>query len=115
MRKQNVPELVSGEIQSTYLLPDKDVVDYLWLIFERKTGYIPEESASENGDAGKVQGNDELSYELAQNIILEHRMKVMLCAKTEGESLVECSSSWELCETIAHCLLGVFVALYSDT
>ena len=79
---------------------------------------IPEESAYENGDASEVQGNDGLSlsaYELAQNIILEYRMKVMLCAKTEGESLVECSSSWELCETIAHCLLGVFVALYSDT
>ena len=103
------------KIQSTSLLPNNvaDVVDCLWPIF----GDIREESASESGDVDEVQGCDRHSgsaYELAQDIIQECRMKVVLCAKTEGKSLVECSSSWELCESIAHCLLGVFCALHSD-
>ena len=90
------------------------MVDCLWPIFARKTGYICEESASES--VGEVQGNDRPSgsaFELAQDIIQERRIKTVLCAQTEGKSLVECSSSWELCETITHCLLGVFCALYS--
>ena len=103
------------KIQSTSLLPNNvaDVVDCLWPIF----GDIREESASESGDVDEVQGCDRHSgsaYELAQDIIQERRIKAVLCTTTEGKSLVECSGSWELCETIAHCLLGVFCALYSD-
>ena len=93
------------------------MVDCLWPVFARKTGDICEESAPESGNVGEVQGNDRPSgsaFELAQDIIQERRIKTVLCAQTEGKSLEECSSSWELYETIAHCLLGVFCALHSD-
>ena len=108
----------SRKLQSTSLLVADNVGDAmhcLWPIFAKKTGEIPEESASESGDTGQVQGNDGISkyseYELAQDIILDRRMQVVLYAKTEGKLLTKCSSSWELCESIAHCLLGMLRAL----
>ena len=107
----------TGDMQSTsLLLPDNvdDVAHCLWPISTniQKTG-ISEGSTTNSGSEGEKHKDrpNKSSYEHARNIVVDRRMKVQLWSKTEGKSLSECSSSWELCESIAHSLLGMFCAL----
>ena len=114
----------NGKKQSTSVLVPTDeqtVEQCLWPLYVESRKQTPDvapeggESESEGQTDGRT--NEDLNTStstVVHNIVVEERVKVLLVVETEGKSLVQCSSSWELCESIAHCLLGVFCALYSD-
>ena len=105
----------NGNKQSTSVLVPRDkVAQYVWpLYIEPKESKSEATSKAGNKGESKGQTNEDPNRPptvVVQSIVVEERVKVLLVVETEGKSLLKCSSSWELCESIAHCLLGGFHA-----
>ena len=105
----------NGKLQSTSdLVPRDNVSQYVWSLYMEPKESKPDATSK----AGSKGENKELTTEerkaaidiLIQRVVVEERVKVLLAVETEGKSLTKCSTSWELCESIAHCLLGGFHA-----
>ena len=109
----------NGKKQSTSdLVPTDNVAQYVWPLYIEPKESKPD-ATSKAGNKGESKGqNKEQTTEdrnaaldtLIKRVVVEERVKVLLAVETEGKLLTKCSSSWELCESIAHCLLGGFHA-----
>ena len=110
----------NGKKQSTSVLVPTDeqtVEQCLWPLYVESRKQTPDvapeggESESEGQTDGRTNEDLNTSTNIAvHNIVVEERVKVLLAVETEGKLLTKCSTSWELCESIAHCLLGGFHA-----
>ena len=112
-KKQSTSVLVPTDEQTVtqYLLP-------LYVEFRKQTPDVAPGSGEGEGEGQNNEQTDRQTNEdpntstnaVVQNVVVEQHVKVLLAVETEGKSLTKCSSSWELCESIAHCLLGGFHA-----
>ena len=114
----------NGKRQSTSVLVPTDeqtVVQYMWPLYVESRKQTPDVAPGSGEGEGEGQNNEQADRQanedpnmstnaVVQNIVVEQHVKVLLAVSTEGKLLTKCSSSWELSESIAHCLLGGFHA-----
>ena len=104
------------KLSTSVLVPtDEPVAQYLWPLYMKSRKQVhditPEAGAGESEGQSNEQTNEDPNIStsaVVHNFVVEKRVKVLSVMETGGKSLVECSSSWELCESIAHRLFGGF-------